>query len=459
MLLGIERVRGERIDRYLPEMEANQSLPPGQLRTLQSDKLSRLLAYARQNNPYYREKYGGVRTGAELRELPLLTKAELREHAQAIVTPSHARDVSMCKTSGSTGEPLKFFRDREVFARTLASVYRAHRWYGIDVGAREAMLWGIPAGRMAQIRMRARDALLNRFREEEYSLSPQVLQRFYDRIVRTRPEYLFGYTSMVYEFALYVREAGLSIARLGLKGAVCTAESIPDYQRELIASVLQCPVISEYGSAETGIISYQCPLGSHHISSDAVLVETLDDVGNPVAPGVVGRVVVTVLHSQAAPIIRYDLGDYAVLSERTCDCGRSLPLIDKIVGRTSGVIVTPSGQCFHSIALYYIMKDYADKFGGIRQFRVRQTEVDRLEFHIAAGQGFSDASRQWLETLVHERFGHAMRVQFFMHDSLERTAAGKLRDFESTLDMNDHLIRSFREKSGVAFDSEPHPRI
>lgn len=433
-LFLLERLRGEPLEHFLGEMEQNQGLDAPSLYALQQRKLADLLQFVVAHNPYYADKYAGYDAGSAFHTLPLLTKAELREHYKRVVTPGYERKVSLCKTSGSTGQPLKFYRDSEVFGRTLASVYRAHRWYGIDVGAREAMLWGIPSGRIARLRMRLRDAVLNRFREEEYSLSPSVLRAFHDRVRRDGPEYVFGYSSMVYEFAVFLREHGLTLSAGHLKGAVCTAESIPDYQRAVIEDALGCPVISEYGSAETGILSYQCPMGRHHISSDAVLLETLDDAGATTPSGVAGRVVMTVLHSHAAPIIRYELGDYAVLGSGTCPCGRSLPVLESIVGRTSGVIVTPSGECFHSIALYYIMKDFADKFGGIRQFSVRQTHLDRLEFHLATSAEFGPAAQHHLASLAQSRFGHEMRVVFVHHESLERSAAGKLRDFVSDLD-------------------------
>ena len=456
LFLTIERLRGERVDLHLSEMERNQYLPATELRALQTEKLAALLHHVqRTRNPFYLRKYSGFDPHTDFGKLPLLAKSEIREQYKSLVTPGFERRVALCKTSGSTGEPLKFYRDREVFGRTLASVLRAHRWYNIDIGAKEAMLWGIPSGFGNRVRMHARDFVLNRFREYEYNLDPAVLNRFFSDLRAKRPEYVFGYTSMVYEFAMFVRERKLSLRDVHLKGAVCTAESIPEYQRELIQSVLECPVISEYGSAETGIISYQCPMGGHHVSSDAVLVEIIDDNGTPVEIGEVGRVVVSVLHSQAAPIIRYDLGDYAAFSTRSCPCGRTLPLFDQIVGRTSSVIVTPSGRCFHSIVLYYIMKDYADKYGGVRQFRVRQTQIDRLEFHIVASAEFGPQEQHWIEQTVRERFGETVQVEFFIHDALERSASGKLKDFETELDTNDYLLASFRQANPLIFASRP----
>lgn len=450
----VERMRGEPLEAFLRELELNQTLPRNHLLALQERKVAKLIAFVKERNPFYRTKYANHQAEAGLKGLPLLSKQELRDNYLEIRTPGSERSLRLCKTSGSTGQPLKFYRNSDVFGRTLASVYRAHRWHGIDVGAKEAMLWGIPSGAKDRAIMRLRDTVLNRFREEEFSLSPVVLQHFFERMLREAPEYVFGYTSMVYEFALFARERSLPVARLGLKGAICTAESISAPQREVIESVLNCRVIGEYGSAETGIISYECPKGKHHLSSDVLAVELLDDCGQPVPAGAIGRVVVSVLHSHAAPLIRYDLGDYAVASDEVCPCGVTLPLLERIVGRKSGILITPAGKHFHSIVLYYIMKDYAAKYGGVRQFQVRQVAVDKLEFHLATNTDFDDASKNYLSNLVRIRLGSELSVEYFTHDSLERTAAGKLRDFVPLPDSDRHLLESFRDGSPLIADTE-----
>lgn len=452
--LAFERVRGERVDVYLPELEKNQHLSTAELQALQQSKRNSLLRFVLEHNDYFRKKYAGYNPFDDFSSLPVLTKEELRQNYSQLVTAKLRHTVSLIKTSGSTGEPLKLYRDKRVFGYTLASVYRAHRWHGLDIGAKEAMLWGIPSSFLKKMKMRGRDLLLNRFREAAYNLDPQVLSRFYRDMQRKRPEYLYGYSSMAYEFALFLRENRLPATDLRLKGVICSAESIHDYQREVMESVFGCRVISEYGAAETGIISYECPRGNHHVSDDCILLEVVSDDGRCVRTGEVGMVTVTVLNSFASPIIRYQLGDFASLSDDSCGCGVNLSLLDRIIGRTSGVIVTPQGTCFHSIALYYIMKDYADHFGGVRQFRVRQTDINRLEFHIAAGNDFTPESQQWIERKAQEKFGSEMRIEFFVSERLERLPSGKLSDFETTLPLEDHLLASYRSKNQQMFSRE-----
>jgi len=434
LFLGIERLRGEPVERFLREMEAVQWRPPDEIRTAQASRLNDLLSFTVANNPYYQKKYRGLPEDVPFHELPLLTKQELRQHARSMVTPGRERTVTLCKTSGSTGEPLRFYRDSSVFGRTLASVYRGQRWHGLDIGSSMAMLWGIPPARGDRIRMRVRDWALNRFREQACDLTPEVLASFLRDIVRRKPAFIFGYPSMVYEFALFCRSrSDFHGQALGLRAAICTAESIHPHQRQMIEDVFGCPVVSEYGSAETGIISYQCAEGHHHVSDDVVLVELLDDEDRLVPDGTVGKVVVTVLFSHAAPLIRYELGDLAVRKEGTCACGVNLSLLSDIVGRTTGIIFTPAGKSLHSSIFSYIMKDYVLRFGGVRQFLVRQTELDHIEFHLVTEAGLSAAARSWLLTTLQGILGRDIRITLHLPEEIARAPSGKFSSFQSDL--------------------------
>lgn len=443
LFLAVEWLRREHVGKFLNELLQNQQLSPSQLAELQENKRRELLNFVENRNGYFRKKYRGFDAISDFESLPLMTKEELREQFQDIVTPDMKSRVYAVKTSGSTGIPLKFYRDKLIFGYTLASVYRGHSWHGLDVGAKEAMLWGIPMGLKNRLLARGRDLLLNRFRETEYSLNPKVLELFYRAILKKKPAYIFGYSSMVYEFALFVRERNYKAEEMGIRAAICTAESIPEYQRELIEDVFGCQVVSEYGSAETGIISYECKEGSHHISSDCVLVELLDANGKRVPSGEIGKVIVTVLNSFAAPIIRYDLGDLAIMSEESCDCGINLPILKKIIGRSAGIIVTPGGQCFHSIVIYYLMKEFSEKFGQVRQFRVVQRSVETLDMHIVTTGALSKESISWLKNKSATQFGESLNLNVIECQALVRKPSGKLTDFESALDVSKILEKSF----------------
>lgn len=439
----IESIRGESVRAYLDQLEKNQFLSRSDINLIQKNKLSNLINYSIENNSYYKDKFKGFEVDGPFESLPILLKEELRDNYKNILTEGGRNKLDLVETSGSTGVPLQFYRDRVVFGYTLASLYRARRWWGIDIGDKEAMLWGVPVSFKGRIKAKVKDFLLNRFREDEYNINPITLNKYYIDIVKRKPDYLFGYSSMVYEFALYLKDNNLDLKQAGLKAAICTAEKIHDYQRHLIEDVFGCKVVSEYGSTETGIISYECRAGSNHISDDCVYVEIVDENNIPLPDGESGRVLITVLNSFSSPIIRYDIGDIATKSSQLCSCGISLSVLGKIEGRTSDVVVGPNGEVFHSIIFYYIIKELTEKIGGVKQFKVCQKKVNLLEFHIVKREDFSGDADAFIRSQIKNKFGESMNLKIYYHDYIERNPSGKLRDFETDLDTSALLSKVY----------------
>lgn len=446
LFYSIEMLRREHVYTYLRELEKNQFLSRKELEILQQNKLSALLDYAMSHNEYYKTKYEGYNVQLDFEKLPILTKQELRDNYLNILSDNINVKCDLVETSGSTGIPLKFYRDRVVFGYTLASLYRAHRWWGIDIGYKEAMLWGVPVNPWVRLKARTRDLLLNRFREKEYNINPSTLLDFYRKVEARRPDYIFGYSSMIYEFALYLKEKKLNIRRTRLKAAICTAERLGDFQKNLIEEVLQCKTICEYGATEAGIISYECKNGCNHISDDCVYVEIVDGNNQPLPDGESGRVLITVLNSFSSPIIRYELGDISSKSVTQCTCGVNLSTLGKIEGRTTDVAIAPNGKIYHSIIFYYIMKELTEKIGGINKYKVYQRKIDELEFYIVKGDGFNLKAEDFIEGQIKSKFGKSMRTKFIYNDFINRNPSGKHRDFETDLDTSALLADMFKHQ-------------
>lgn len=430
----IEYIRGEHVHLYLNQLEKNQYLDSHEIRQLQNNKLQKLLSNTLQHNDFYKEKYKGRDVFGAFETLPVLTKDELRDNYQEIVSKNRSNRLDLVETSGSTGLPIQFYRDRTTFGYTLAALYRAHRWWNLDIGHKEAMLWGVPVSVKGKIRAKIKDKLLNRFRENEYNITPTTFKLFYSRIMKEKPDYLFGYSSMVYEFSIFLKQNGLKIQNGTLKAVICTAEKLHDYQKNIIESTLSCKTVSEYGATEAGIISYECPEGSNHISDDTVYLEIVDDNNIPVPDGKPGRVLITVLHSYSSPIIRYDIGDIAIKTNTQCSCGVNLSTLGSIEGRTCDVVIGPNYEVYHSIIFYYIIKNLTLKYGGIKQFKVHQYKIDELEIKIVKENEFKSEADTFIRAQIREKFGNAMKLNINYVDCIERNISGKLRDFETDLD-------------------------
>ncbi len=179
--------------------------------------------------------------------------------------------------------------------------------------------------------------MANRIRVSAFDLSASKCAEEYQRIERFKPDYVYGYTSAIYGFAVICADLGLPLGQLPLKAVICTAEKMYPHHRAALEQAFSCPVVDEYGSSENGVIAFQCRLGAMHMMSDHLAIEFVDAEGRPVAAGERGRIVITDLSSYAMPLVRYDIGDVGAASEARCACGVTLPTMEIVEGekRTS----------------------------------------------------------------------------------------------------------------------------
>jgi len=436
IFLIIDRLRRERAFECLAELEENQWFSLAEINNLQFEVLMHLVRHAYANVGYYRSLFDSlrirpsdIRNEDDFRRIPVLTKECLRRNSREMLASNHKERVYVASTSGTTGLPLTFYRDGMSMGYSLAAMYRGHRWYGVDVGAKEAMLWDTPIGRTARVKAKWKDLLLNRFRQKECNLREENLLHFSRTMRRKRPDYLMGFPSMVYPFAVFLKEQGIDGKLFGLKMVKCTGETVFDYQTQAIESVFGCQSVQEYGSAETGVIAFECPERGLHLMADCVYVEFLDESDGPAGLGRSARIVVTNLRNLSMPILRYDLGDMAVASDKLCSCGRGLPLMKSVDGRVCDYILTADGTRAHSSVLYHIVKKLAEEGHVVKQWRVYQTAANELKIKIVKGPGFSEKTLVRMNRGLHQYLGSGMNFHYEFVPDIPREKSGKLRNF------------------------------
>lgn len=420
-------------------LEKTQWLSPREIEEIQIRKLKDILEYSLENVPYYRKTLGphsnvihNIRSVSEINVLPLLTKQEIQSHFNELQSGNFVGKIAVESTSGSTGDPFKFKLDRNASSFHRALSYREHRWYGLDVGAKEARFYGIPMDFLPNMKERVKDFLMNRRRYTVFDLSPDKLYEYHERIDDYKPDYIYGYTSSVFEFVRFLKLKGLKLSPPFLKAIIVTSEVLFEEDRVLMESYLQVPVVNEYGTSELGIIAAQCPHGNMHLSSENVIVEILKN-DQRVAKEEEGEVVLTGLNNYAMPFIRYKVGDRASLSNGQCPCGRGLPILKKIDGRINNMVITPEGKVASGLVFYYISRSLIEKKGGINKFRVIQNSLDHITFQIVKGTEFDVKSLKMLEEKTHEYLSSDMNVEFEFLESLPPTTNGKIIHFISKL--------------------------
>ena len=192
------------------------------------------------------------------------------------------------------------------------------------------MLWGSPIeiSKQAQLKNRIKESLLKNLRIlSAYNLTERDLSKHVRFLERYKPEYLYGYATILTAFAKMLDDANIK-PQLSLKAVVSTSETLEKWQEDLIARVFDCPVANEYGARDAGILAYTCPSGGIHLTAENCILEVLDPVTyEPVPNGQSGVLAITDLTNYVQPRLRYMLGDMGTLSTEECCCGRRLPLV------------------------------------------------------------------------------------------------------------------------------------
>lgn len=363
-----------------------------------------------------------VSTG-DLANLPLLTKELIRTHCKALFS-AQATGLVRSNTGGSSGEPLVFYVGKDRVSHDVAAKWRATRWWGVDIGDTEMVVWGSPVELSAQDRLRAlRDRLLRTELLPAFRMSIADLDMFIDRIRRLRPRMLFGYPSALAHIARHAAARGQRMDDLGIVVAFVTSERLYDDQRDDIARVFGCRVANGYGGRDAGFIAHECPAGGMHITAEDILVEIVDPEGKPLPAGQSGEIVITHLASKDFPFIRYRTGDIGMLDTATCPCGRSLPMLKEIQGRSTDFVVAADGTVMHGLALIYVVRDLP----GIKSFRIIQESLERTRIQIVPGDDFTARISDDIVSGVRARIGQSVDVCVEQLTEIPPERSGKFR--------------------------------
>lgn len=437
LLAWHERFVGRPTTSLLRDLRESQWLAPDELRVLQAERLTALLAHAVARSRFYKRRcdQAGIDAGrptgdpfAALIRQPVLTKAEIRCSIQELIWTDAPGGLYPASTGGSTGEPLQFFLDRRRQACDLAARLRSHEWFGVRPGDREVFVWGSPIENARANRLhRWRDRLLNHILLNAFDMSPARMDQYLRRIEHYRPRALFGYPSSLALLAEHASARKHGVEAKGLKVVFVTGEVCDAATRSRIESYFRVPVADGYGSREAGFIAHQCPQGSMHITAEHVIVEVLDDDGRAVRPGQSGRIVVTHLESRAMPLIRYDTGDRGRLRAGRCACGRGLPMLDVVEGRTTDFLCLPDGTVRHALSVIYPLRECA----AIRRFRVVQGRDYGVTVEVIPHGEPSERLRDEIAGSVRTTLAADVPIHIAFTDRIRESASGKYRYVES----------------------------
>lgn len=425
-----ERLKKHDTVRVRRAMEASQWWSAAQLEAYQLDRLRAFLSDVGTHVPFYRQVFSEagfdpakMSRVADLQRLPFLTKPVIRANTDAL-RADDARGLARFNTGGSSGEPLIFFIGDERVTHDVAAKWRATRWWDVDIGDREIVVWGSPIELGAQDRVRQfRDALMRTELMPAFEMSETKLDGFVARIRARRPAMLFGYPSAISHIARHAKKRGIRLDDLGVRVVFVTSERLYDDQRESIERLFGCPVANGYGGRDAGFIAHQCPSGSMHITTEDIVVEIVDASGQVLPPGQSGEIVVTHLATRDFPFIRYRTGDIGVLDDTPCACGRGLPVLKEIQGRSTDFVIALDGTVMHGLSLIYVLRDIP----AVRAFKIIQETLTLTRVQVEPGEGFSDRDVVAIQSGLQARLGASVLIQVEKVAQVAAERSGKFR--------------------------------
>jgi phenylacetate-CoA ligase len=426
--------RGRMLLSLLYQFEKMEYLEPEWVATQQFRQARALVAHAAGTSPWYRDRLPANTpsqfTADSWAELPILTRAELQQAGDKLLStapPKGHEKIGENSTSGSTGMPVK------VYSTSISRLF----WTANTIREKFWRQWDT-SGKLAVIRPELKIEPGTVARNEKWGAMAQLsatgpavglnvrtpVDRQLQFLREEKPDYLLSLPTNLRSLV----EAGADFRQL--KGIGCYGELLEPQVRQQIEAAAGVTLFDTYSSVEVGYVSLQCSEGgSHHVLSDTVLVEVVDDEDKPCQPGATGRVLVTVLHSFLAPLIRYELGDYAVAGG-SCSCGRSYPVLDKILGRKRNMIHLPDGsQHWPSFS----EEDWAPGI-PLRQFQMVQTSLQHIDVNLVAAQTITPAQEESMRSALQSRFQYPFDIEFHYHESIARSAGGKFEDFVSRIE-------------------------
>lgn len=435
------RWEGNSVGRHLAALERSQWLPPDEIAALQLRKLTRLVDHAYAASPFYRERLGavGFRPGdltsrEQLMALPVVTKADIRNHREAMLTGDHpVASLAADKTGGSTGQPLHFHRTWDRSWSRAAAAIRHDRWVGWEIGRKAAYVWG-HRGDLAgagSLRKRLRRTFLERrIILDTSTLTGERFAGFRRTLLAYRPCVYIGYANSVFLYARFLEETGGDYHRP--EAIITSAEVLDPDRRAVIERVFGCRVFDRYGSRETGVIASECEAHEGlHMCAENLLVEMVKG-GGPAAPGERGRVLVTDLENPAMPFIRYEIGDVATpMAPGVCACGRGLPRLEVAAGRVTDFLVTPEGGIISGASLTIYLIANAP---GVAQAQLVQDDPARLLIRVVPGEGYGSATLDFFAEQIPRFFGPRVTWDVEPVTEIPCEASGKYRFSVSSID-------------------------
>ncbi len=418
------------INRAKHALKEIQRIPEAEYATYVDRKKKEITNYHLKNTAFYRDFYGSQEF-TEWEQVPIMRKSDLQRPLEERFSRSYnSKNVYVGKTSGSSGHPFIFAKDRFCHALSWAEFNDRYQWYGLDLDRSvQARFYGIPLDKLGYFKERLKDRFGFRYRFPIFDLSEAKMEEFLVDFQKKKFDYINGYTSSIVLFAKFLQKKGIVLKEIctDLKLCIVTSEMFFEEDRKLLEEQFGVPVINEYGASELGLLAFQNPQEEWVLNSETMFVEVVDNDGKILPYGEQGRIVITSLYNRAQPFIRYDIGDTGTLSEKSTP---KKPILKELLGRTNDVAILPSGKVVPGLTFYYVTKSVIENDGYIKEFIVQQTAPGSFRIIYVSENELPSEKKKKITSAMDKYLEEGLNLEFQHKKTLNRSKRGKLKQFE-----------------------------
>tara|TARA_R110002012_G_scaffold6531_1_gene30657 strand:+ start:140999 stop:142309 length:1311 start_codon:yes stop_codon:yes gene_type:complete len=415
------------------ELQRIIDIPENQYAAYISEQKKKIVTHHEIYNSFYRNLLT-KRDEKDWETLPVLTKSDLQQPLENRLSQNYDRkSVYVSNTSGSSGHPFIFAKDKVAHALSWVSFQHRYNWYHLDLDtSKQARFYGIPLNKIGYRKERLKDKLGNRYRFPIFDLCEHKLADMVKKFSKTPFDYINGYTSSIVLLAKHLKKHQLILTDIcpTLKACIVTSEMLFPDDLKLMEQQFNVPIINEYGASEVGLIAFQNKKNQLEVDSELLFVEILDDNDKPVPQGVVGRIVITSFYNKAHPFIRYDIGDMGSLSPQST---LKKPILENLQGRTSDIARLPSGKVVPGLTFYYVTKSIIEEDGNVSEFIIEQTAQDSFTFIYTSERPLNVQEKRNIEKATAKYLESGLKLSYKKVAVMDRSNRGKLKQFTSLL--------------------------
>lgn len=408
---------------YLKQLEQEETLSLEELRQIQNAEWRRLVDYVREHCTFYKNLDIPESDKYDLNAYPIITKETLRNNIKDFYTIDKS-DAIVSKTGGTTGKSLTVLYTKEDVQKRYSFLDHFRKRAGYELGKKTAWFSGKAILNDRDMKNNVFWKTDNYYKVRYYStfhMKNEFMKFYIENLNKYKPEYLVGFPSSMVDIARFGLYNGLSFEHDSIKAIFPTAETVTQEVRNDLEKFFKAKVYDQYASSEGAPFIFECSEGNLHLELRSGIFEVLDENNNPAMEG---NLILTSFTTYGTPLIRYNIGDRLLKSNRTCICGNNNPLVERIMGRIDDFIYSPQNGKINLGNVSNTLKNTK----GIKRFQVVQEELNAIKILLEIDE------RHYTETVKatflknwRDRVGPNMNITLTNVENIPVAKSGKFR--------------------------------